>query len=159
MNNFSAEALQICAEEAIRFDAIVPIALCCANWIDDGLPDVFAETFFEDWLEGMEADDANLKPLIKCLPAVAELLAREDFDELEAGHVADWLIEKGHIGILAMVSTPVRKYSPGATSWSDSWGHTAHTWLYGETLQDVFVAAGEWVEGKVDGWIAKAKEG
>ncbi|EME69744.1 hypothetical protein H261_11939 [Paramagnetospirillum caucaseum] len=158
MSNFSADALQICAEEGIRFDAIIPIALSCANWIDDGLPDVFTETFFEDFIQSFEAGNVNFDPLIKSLPAIAKLLKRDDFDELEAGHVADWLIEKGHLGILAMVSTPVRKYHSSGSSWSDSWAHTTYTWLYGESLQDLFVAAGEWVEDNIARWIAKAKE-
>ncbi|HSV29063.1 MAG TPA: hypothetical protein VLL76_05875, partial [Candidatus Omnitrophota bacterium] len=148
-------AMQLCAENGIRFDVVIPIALSCVNWADGGLPDAFIEHFFDDWLEGSEATDKAVQPLIKCLPAFAELLEREDFDELDAHHVADWMIEKGHLGILAMVSTPVRKYTPEGRSWTESWSNTAHTWLYGETLEDLFVAAGEWAEGKVKRWIAQ----
>lgn len=158
MSNFSAEALQICAEEGIRFDAIISIALSCASWIDNGLPDVFTDTFFEDFIQSFEAGDVNFNPLIKCLPEFATLIERDDFDELEAGHVADWMIEKGHLGLFAMVSTPVREYDSSGDSWSGSWGYTAYTWLYGESLQDLFVAAGEWVEENSARWIAKAKE-
>lgn len=154
------EALKICVEEGIRFDAIIPVVLSCANWVDDGLSDVFSETFYDDWLSGAEPADAAVQPLLKCLPEFTGLLAREDFDELEAGHVADWMIENGHHGILAMVSTPVRTYFPGDTgNYTYSWGCTTQTWLYGQTLEDLFLAAGQWVEGKAEAWIAKATEG
>lgn len=141
-------------DASIRAEKIISVAMACAHW-DDSLPDDFKEEFFDYFLAGSEPKDRNVAPLIASLPDIEEFIAREDFDELEAAHVAEWFIDRGHLGFLAQVSTPVCSFDAGGESWSSSWGHIYTTWIYAETLEGLAVNASVWAEVMINADRAK----
>lgn len=118
--------LQSFCAKSIQADKIICVAMACADW-EDRLPDDFEEEFFWDFLADTNPTDANVAPLVECLPDIVDLIGREDFDELTAAHAAEWFLANGHLGFLAQVSTPVSTFYPGGEIRS-SWGCIYTTW-------------------------------
>lgn len=154
----SQAILQTFFDGSIRAEKIINVAMSCAHW-GDSLPDDFEEAFFDEFLAGSDPSDHNVAPLIECLPDIGELIGREDFDEMEADHVAEWFVDRGYLGFLAKIATPVCSFHPGGGSWSSSWGYSYTTWIYAATLEGLAERASSWAEAMINADRAKVAAG
>ena len=94
----------------------------------------------------------------------------EEWEDSGAAAVAEWLADclfgniaaSGQGPVAVQYATPVqRRFSEDGFMWTQSWGHYATQWFWGDSLEDCAEAARQWREAKIDAWraaeAAKAK--
>ena len=73
---------------------------------------------------------------------------------LEEEEVFETLRLTGLLGFLIWFATPVPMFH-SKDSYSSSWGHYAHKWVYGETLEEAVRKGMEWRDGYIEGERAR----
>lgn len=117
-------------EQTARMERVIYIAGALGDGHD--LADELKE-FLE------EVDDVDIVRLWGTLPdSVAEALREDDIEGL-----CEWLVQKGHLGFLLQMSTPIMRYDKFGSSFS--WGHYRRHWVYGETLEAALHLGFAWV--------------
>ena len=125
---------QLMFDTTMRAERILHFA---SQGMEDSFPDDLKNAFESDWEDIWKA------------------VGIDEPENEENWAIAETLINSNKLGFLVQMATPVPK-DVGEHGYSYSWGFYQMKWFYGESLDEVYKAAGQWQESYIEKITEKA---
>lgn len=150
----NAAVANFCEGHALAFDHLLHLGSMIGAGREPDHSHPVIEVLLESILDMASSSaikDKDAAGLTDSLPFLADLVKALSDMEMDNSELLEMFqqacVDYGHLGFLALVTTPVRDYAtPDASSSSFSWSHYRSDVVYGDTMEEIMGRAESWAE-------------